>query len=82
VEARKAKPASLRSEKAKTVRRGNDAPWKAWKTPKAKTSFPLFPPGLETQQEPERRLSTFPPRRRRFYIKEGEAKVKPKLIYS
>ncbi|MGO9273045.1 MAG: hypothetical protein ACLQOO_22880 [Terriglobia bacterium] len=33
----------LRGEK----RRGNAAPWKAWKTQKA--SFPLFPPGLEIQ---------------------------------
>jgi hypothetical protein len=31
-------------------RRGNAAPWKAWKTQKAKTSFPLFPPGLEIRQ--------------------------------
>jgi hypothetical protein len=26
-------------------RRGNAAPWKAWKTQKTKASFPLFPPG-------------------------------------
>ena len=28
-------------------RRGNAAPWKAWKTQKPRASFPLFPPGLE-----------------------------------
>src|ERR1035437_845828 len=30
-------------------RRGNAAPWKAWKTPKA--SFPPFPPGLEIRHK-------------------------------
>jgi len=34
-------------------RRGNDAPWKAWKTQKPKASFPLFPPGLEIRQKPK-----------------------------
>jgi hypothetical protein len=51
----------LRDEK----RRGNDAPWKAWKTQKPKASFPLFPPGLEIRQKPRARISTLPPRRRR-----------------
>jgi hypothetical protein len=36
--------AALRAQRDEE-RRGNDAPWKAWKTQKA--SFPLFPPGLE-----------------------------------
>jgi hypothetical protein len=38
--------AALRAQRDEE-RRGNDAPWKAWKTQKAKTSFPPFPPGLE-----------------------------------
>ena len=64
---------SMRSEKARPVRRGNDAPWKAWKTPKAKASFPRFPPGLEIRQEQRRRIHTFPRRRRRVLnIKEGK----------
>src|SRR5439155_3053623 len=36
--------AALRAQRDEE-RRGNDAPWKAWKTQKA--SFPLFPPGFE-----------------------------------
>jgi hypothetical protein len=42
---------------------GNDAPWKAWKTPKPKASFPLFPPGLEIRQKskaPDFHISTAP----------------------
>ena len=35
------------SQKAPAPRCGNDAPRKAWKTPKAQTSFPPFPPRLE-----------------------------------
>jgi hypothetical protein len=35
------------SKKARAPRCGNDAPRKAWKTPKAKASFPPFPPRLE-----------------------------------
>ena len=40
--------ASLRELRGEE-RRGNAAPWKAWKTQKTKASFPLFPPGLEIQ---------------------------------
>lgn len=36
-----------RSQKARASRCGNDAPRKAWKTPKTKASFPRFPPRLE-----------------------------------
>jgi hypothetical protein len=43
---RPARVAALREPPA-AERRGNAAPWKAWKTQKAKASFPLFPPGLE-----------------------------------
>src|SRR5436309_15637243 len=57
--------AALRAQRDEE-RRGNDAPCKAWKTQKA--SFPLFPPGLEIRQKQKRRISTFPPRRRRLYI--------------
>ena len=39
------------SKKARAPRCGNDAPRKAWKTPKAKTSFPRFPPRLEIRPE-------------------------------
>jgi hypothetical protein len=40
-------------------RRGNDAPWKAWKTQTA--SFPLFPPGLEIRPTaPDSHISTAP----------------------
>jgi hypothetical protein len=49
----------LRDEK----RRGNDAPWKAWKTQRPKASFPLFPPGLEIRQKtktPDFHISTAP----------------------
>jgi len=35
------------SQKARALGCGNDAPRKAWKTPKAKASFPPFPPRLE-----------------------------------
>ena len=34
-------------KKVRAPRCGNDAPRKAWKTPKTTTSFPLFPPRLE-----------------------------------
>ena len=64
-------PASLRSGRALVLevsreshillspRRGNDAPWKAWKTQKA--SFPLFPPRLEIRQTaPDSHISTAP----------------------
>jgi len=50
-------------KRTELLRRGNDAPWKAWKTPKAKTSFPLFPPGLEIRQKtgaPDSHISTAP----------------------
>jgi hypothetical protein len=60
--------------KSRVLRRGNDAPWKAWKTPKAKASFPLFPPGLGIRQKSRRRIPTFPPRRRRAYVRRGEAR--------
>ena len=50
--------ATLRESRAEE-RRGNDAPWKAWKTQKA--SFPLFPPGLEIRQKaPDSHISTAP----------------------
>ena len=50
--------ATLR-ERQEEKRRGNDAPWKAWKTQKA--SFPLFPPGLEIRQTaPDFHISTAP----------------------
>jgi hypothetical protein len=39
----------VNSEKARAPRCGNDAPRKAWKTPK--TSFPLFPPRLEIRHK-------------------------------
>jgi len=44
-------------------RRGNDAPWKAWKTQKPNASFPRFPPGLEIRQKtkaPDSHISTAP----------------------
>ena len=44
--------AALR-ERREEKRRGNDAPWKAWKTQKPKASFPLFPPGLEIRTKPK-----------------------------
>src|SRR5215471_2075158 len=44
--------AALR-ERQKKKRRGNDAPWKAWKTQNPKASFPLFPPGLEIRPKPK-----------------------------
>jgi hypothetical protein len=50
--------AALR-ERRDEKRRGNAAPWKAWKTQKA--SFPLFPPGLEIRQKtrtPDSHIST------------------------
>jgi hypothetical protein len=51
--------------------RGNDAPWKAWKTPQA--SFPPFPPGLEIRQKaPDSHISTAPTAG--FILKEGEKK--------
>jgi len=37
--------AALR-ERRDEKRRGNDAPWKAWKTPKAKNEFPTLSTGL------------------------------------
>ena len=49
------------SEKARAPRCGNDAPRKAWKTQKAKASFPRFPPRLEIRQEartPDSHIST------------------------
>jgi hypothetical protein len=39
------------SKKARAPRCGNDAPRKAWKTPKAKASFPRFPPRLEIRRQ-------------------------------
>lgn len=39
------------------TRCGNDAPWKPWKSPKAKATFPLFPPRLEI---PPRNPEGFP----------------------
>jgi hypothetical protein len=39
------------SKKARANRCGNDAPRKAWKTPKDKTSFPGFPPRLESKSK-------------------------------
>jgi hypothetical protein len=38
-------------KKTRAPRCGNDAPRKAWKTPKAKTSFPRFPPRLEIRRK-------------------------------
>jgi hypothetical protein len=50
--------ASLRGDEK---RRGNDAPWKAWKTQKAQASFPLFPPGLEIRPKtPDFHIPTAP----------------------
>jgi len=52
--------AALRAQRDEE-RRGNDAPWKAWKTQKA--SFPLFPPGLEIRpktEPPDFHISTAP----------------------
>ena len=40
------------SKKARAPRCGNDAPRKAWKTQKTKTSFPRFPPRLEIRPKP------------------------------
>jgi hypothetical protein len=54
--------ASLR-ERGDEKRRGNDAPWKAWKTQKPKASFPPFPPGLEIRHKtkaPDFHISTAP----------------------
>jgi hypothetical protein len=59
---RPARVASLREPPA-AERRGNAAPWKAWKTQKAKASFPLFPPGLEIRRKtkaPDSHISTAP----------------------
>jgi hypothetical protein len=33
------------------TRCGNDAPWKPWKSPKARATFPPFPPRLEIPQK-------------------------------
>jgi transposase len=38
-------------KKTRAPRCGNDAPRKEWKTPKAKTSFPRFPPRLEIRRK-------------------------------
>ncbi len=62
--ARSSNPRRYAPRTREEKRRGNDAPWKAWKTQKPKASFPLFPPGLEIRQKAAR-ISTFPPRRRR-----------------
>jgi len=65
----------LRDEK----RRGNDAPWKAWKTQKPKASFPLFPPGLEIRQKPKTpdfHISTAPAT---AYLTSKGQNMKPKL---
>jgi len=54
--------ASLR-KRGDEKRRGNDAPWKAWKTQKPKASFPPFPPGLEIRHKtkaPDFHISTAP----------------------
>jgi hypothetical protein len=54
--------AALRERRGEE-RRGNDAPWKAWKTQKPKASFPLFPPGLEIRPKtkaPDFHISTAP----------------------
>ena len=53
-------------------RGGNDAPWKAWKTPK--TSFPPFPLGLEIRPKPpDSHISTAPTAG--LILKEGEKKI-------
>jgi hypothetical protein len=70
--------ASLRSESDESrKRRGNDAPWKAWKT--QTLSFPLFPPGLDPdklRRDPHFHRAddgSYPQRRR-------QEKMKPKPI--
>jgi len=71
--------ATLR-ESREEERRGNDAPWKEWKTQKA--SFPLFPPGLEIRQKaPDFHISTAPAARliSRRKDKKDEAKTKFRL---
>jgi len=53
-------------------RGGNDAPWKAWKTPKA--SSPLFPPRLEIwPTAPDSHIPTAPAAG--FILNEGEKKT-------
>jgi hypothetical protein len=61
--------ASLRSENCRVKSAVEMTPrGKRGKLKNPKASFPLFPPGLEIRQKQRRRISTFPPRRRRLYI--------------
>jgi len=57
--------------------RGNDAPWKAWKT--QKPSFPLFPPRLGIRPPaPDSHIPTAPATG--FYpLRKGKQKMKLKL---
>jgi len=57
--------AALRAQRDEE-RRGNDAPWKAWKTQKRVSHS--FHRAWKSGQKQKRRISTFPPRRRRLYI--------------
>jgi hypothetical protein len=56
--------AKMRKRKRPKARCGNDAPCKAWKSPRTRATFPPFPPRLGIP--PKRRgIPTFPQRRRR-----------------